>query len=123
MINLTRMWSCPIKSLSLKLSEKITLSDAFVDNLVSTHRVTLAHLSLRNLALSKESALKICKECTELETLKLGLSAKDTVSTCPSPKPKSRNDLMLYTELILERPSPCQTASHHYGRGRLAYPP
>ncbi|KAI0717881.1 hypothetical protein C8T65DRAFT_640254 [Cerioporus squamosus] len=77
-MNLTKMWSCPLKSLSLKLSDKVTLGDPFVKNLVESHHATLVHLSLRNCNLSKESTKLICKKCTELETLKLALSVKDT---------------------------------------------
>ncbi|RPD61711.1 hypothetical protein L226DRAFT_506817 [Lentinus tigrinus ALCF2SS1-7] len=76
-INLTKMWSSPLKSLSLKLSDKVTLGDPFVKNLVEAHHATLTHLSLRNCLLSKESTTLICKKCTELETLKLTLSVKD----------------------------------------------
>ncbi|TFK84998.1 hypothetical protein K466DRAFT_495592 [Polyporus arcularius HHB13444] len=78
LINLTKMWSCPLKSLSLKLSDKVALADPFVKNLVEAHHATLVHLSLRNCTLSKESTKLICKKCTELETLKLALSAKET---------------------------------------------
>ena len=79
MVNLTRTWSCPLKSVSLKMSDKITLGDGFVGNLVQSHGATLAHLSLRNCALSKESTTLICRKCVELETLKLSVPSKDMV--------------------------------------------
>ncbi|PIL29000.1 hypothetical protein GSI_09047 [Ganoderma sinense ZZ0214-1] len=77
MVNLTRTWSCPLRSLSFKISEKIVLGDAFVSNIVNSHRLTLIHLSVRNCSLSKESMSLLCRKCVELETLKLSLPGKD----------------------------------------------
>ncbi|TBU25413.1 hypothetical protein BD311DRAFT_669671 [Dichomitus squalens] len=76
-VNLTRTWSCPLKSISFKISDKITLGDGFIGNIVQSHGATLAHLSLRNCVLSKESTALICRRCVELETLKLSLPGKD----------------------------------------------
>ena len=78
-IDRTRTWSSPLKSLSLKVSDKIVLGDAFVTNIVNSHRLTLVHLSLRNCSLSRESMSLVCRRCAELETLKLGLPGKDMV--------------------------------------------
>lgn len=82
-VNMTRMWSCPIKSISLKLSDKIILQDAFVSNLVASYHASLTHLTLRNLALSAEGVTRICRDCTELESLKLSVPAKGMVSPLP----------------------------------------
>ncbi|KAI0752686.1 hypothetical protein C8Q80DRAFT_1095778 [Daedaleopsis nitida] len=76
-LNYTRMWSCPLKSLSLKLSEKITLGDHFVQSLVNGHKATLTHLALRNCTLSRESTMLVCRKCRELETLKLNVPVKE----------------------------------------------
>ncbi|KAH9927980.1 uncharacterized protein BXZ73DRAFT_48619 [Epithele typhae] len=77
MINMTRTWSCPLKSIAFKLPDKIVLADVVVNNLVSSHRATLTHLALRNLSLSREGAFEVFRECTELETIKLSLPNKD----------------------------------------------
>ncbi len=111
LINLTKIWSCPLKSLSLKLSDKVALADPFVKNLVDAHHATLVHLSLRNCTLSKESTKLICKKCTELETLKLALSAKETVRLLPAP---------LIDELLTAESS---TPSRTRSRTRSAFTP
>ncbi|KAI0643772.1 hypothetical protein C8Q79DRAFT_1002362 [Trametes meyenii] len=80
MLNLTRTWSCPLKSLSLRLSDRITLADPFITNLIDSHHATLNHLALLNVSLSKETVTKICRKCTELERFALSLPAKDSLS-------------------------------------------
>ncbi|KAI0827434.1 hypothetical protein BC628DRAFT_1535488 [Trametes gibbosa] len=78
MIDLTRTWSCPLKSLTLRLSDRITLSDFVVANLVDSHYATLTHLAILNCSLSKESVAKICRKCTGLERFALSIPAKDS---------------------------------------------
>ncbi|CDO72104.1 hypothetical protein BN946_scf184962.g47 [Trametes cinnabarina] len=77
MIDLTRTWSCPLKSLTLRLSDKLALGDAFVKNIVDSHYATLVHLALLNCALSKENVTTICRKCTELERIALSIPGKD----------------------------------------------
>ncbi|KAI0772780.1 hypothetical protein BD413DRAFT_473522 [Trametes elegans] len=76
-VDLTRTWSCPLKSLTLRLSDRVTLSDAFIANVVDVHHATLTHLALLNCSLSKDSVARICRACTELERFALSLPAKD----------------------------------------------
>ncbi|OJT04176.1 hypothetical protein TRAPUB_5128 [Trametes pubescens] len=78
MINLTRTWSCPLKSLTLRLSDRVSLGDAFVMNIIDSHHATLNHLAILNCTLSKESVEKICIQCTELERFALSIPAKDS---------------------------------------------
>ncbi|KAI0672343.1 hypothetical protein C8Q78DRAFT_1026491 [Trametes maxima] len=80
MLNLTRTWSCPLKSLSLRLSDRITLADSFITSLIDSHHATLNHLALLNVTLSKDAVAKICRKCTELERFALSLPAKDSLS-------------------------------------------
>ncbi|KAI0372450.1 hypothetical protein BV20DRAFT_1062018 [Pilatotrama ljubarskyi] len=78
MIDLTRTWSCPLKSLTLRLSDKIALADSFVTNLVDSHHATLSHLVILNCTLTDQSILKICQDCTELERIALSLTSKNS---------------------------------------------
>ncbi|KAI0356948.1 hypothetical protein OH77DRAFT_1495200 [Trametes cingulata] len=78
MINLTRTWSCPLKSLTLRLSDKIAVADSFITNLVDSHHATLRHLAILNCTLTTDSVAKICRKCTELERFALSFPAKDS---------------------------------------------
>ncbi|KAH9854614.1 hypothetical protein C2E23DRAFT_817214 [Lenzites betulinus] len=78
MINLTRAWSCPLKSLTLRLSDRITLSDSVIVNLVDSHHATLNHLAILNCTLTKESVARICGKCADLERFALSIPAKDS---------------------------------------------
>lgn len=81
MIDLTRTWSCPLKSLTLRLSDRVSLGDSFVANIIDSHHATLNHLAILNCTLSKESVERICIQCTELERFALSIPAKDSVSS------------------------------------------
>ncbi|KAI0767457.1 hypothetical protein C8Q74DRAFT_1280534 [Fomes fomentarius] len=77
MLMFMRSWACPLKSFSLKLSEKIALSESFIKDLVKTHRKTLVHLSLRNCGLAHDSTKLIFSKCNLLETAKLTVPTKE----------------------------------------------
>lgn len=80
MLMFMRSWACPLKSFSLKLSEKIALSEPFIKDLVKSHRKTLVHLSLRNCGLAHDSTKLIFGKCKLLETAKLTVPTKEIVS-------------------------------------------
>ncbi|KAI9056392.1 hypothetical protein FKP32DRAFT_1599115 [Trametes sanguinea] len=80
MIDLTRTWSCPLKSLTLRLSDKVELGDAFVRNVVDSHHATLVHLALLNCKVTRENVKRICRKCTELERVALSIPDKDSMS-------------------------------------------
>ena len=61
------------------MNDKVALGDAFVTNIVNSHKATLIHLSIRNCEVSKESTTMMCRKCTELETLKMTVPAKEMV--------------------------------------------
>ena len=80
MLELSQSWSCPLSSFSLKLSEKTTLSHAFIKDFIKTHRETLVHLSFRNCALTQDSTMLMFRKCKALETLRMGVPVKEIVS-------------------------------------------
>ncbi|KAI8989173.1 hypothetical protein BD414DRAFT_536472 [Trametes punicea] len=90
MLDLTRTWSCPLKSLTLRLSDRVTLGDAFVRNFVNSHHATLVHLALLNCGLSKDNVTKICRKCTELERLALSIPGRDSMAFAEAVAPAKR---------------------------------
>ena len=123
MVNLTRSWSSPLRSLSFKISEKIVLGDAFVSNIVNSHRLTLVHLSLRNCSLSKESMSLVCRRCVELETLKLSLPGKDMVrflDLSPLVLSPGMSDF-LFASVIRRLSQSGEAHTHHYRRRRSTW--
>ncbi|KAH9903462.1 hypothetical protein C8Q73DRAFT_799537 [Cubamyces lactineus] len=80
MIDLTRTWSCPLKSLTLRLSDRVALGDGFVRDVVDAHHATLTHLALLNCALTKANVARVFRECTELERVVLSIPDKDVLA-------------------------------------------
>ncbi|KAI0681732.1 hypothetical protein C8Q76DRAFT_637468 [Earliella scabrosa] len=77
MLELSQSWSCRLSSFSLKLSEKTTLSHAFIKEFIKAHRETLVHLSFRNCALTQDSTMLMFRKCKALETLRMGVPVKE----------------------------------------------
>jgi len=76
-IALTRSWSCPLRSITLKLSEKLVVADAFVREILDAHHATLTHVALLNCGISIEGVRAICSRCHDLERLALSLPVKE----------------------------------------------
>lgn len=80
-IALTRSWSCPLSSITLKLSDKLPVGDSFIQELLDAHEATLTHVALLNCALPLESVRSICTRCADLERIAISIPIKDIVST------------------------------------------
>ncbi|KAI0664068.1 hypothetical protein C8Q70DRAFT_905338 [Cubamyces menziesii] len=80
MIDLTRTWSCPLKSLTLRVTDRATSSDVFIRDVVDAHHATLTHLALLNCALTRENVTRILRKCTELERVVLSIPDKDVLA-------------------------------------------
>ncbi|KAI0922795.1 hypothetical protein AcW1_002643 [Taiwanofungus camphoratus] len=76
LVTLTRSWSCPLTSITLKLSEKLLVGDAFIKDVLDAHGATLMHLAFLNCALSLDSVRLICKRCKELERFAVSIPTK-----------------------------------------------
>ncbi|CCM01840.1 uncharacterized protein FIBRA_03910 [Fibroporia radiculosa] len=79
-IQLTRAWSCSLKSITLKLSDKVLIGDLFIKELLDTHGATLTHMALLNCALSLVSVRSICTRCVDLERFAINIPVKDLYS-------------------------------------------
>ncbi|TFK52940.1 hypothetical protein OE88DRAFT_1711773 [Heliocybe sulcata] len=73
----TAEWSCPLSSVTLKLSERTLVSDNFVKTLLDAHESTLRNLFFVRCRLSLESLRTICERCGELEKLGVGVPVKE----------------------------------------------
>ncbi|OBZ76497.1 hypothetical protein A0H81_03167 [Grifola frondosa] len=76
-IALTRSWSCSLKSLTLRLSDKLLLGDAFIKDVLDVHHATLTHLALLNCGLSLEGIRLICSRCTSLQRFAVSVPTKE----------------------------------------------
>ncbi|KAA1474532.1 hypothetical protein DENSPDRAFT_804260 [Dentipellis sp. KUC8613] len=72
-----RTWDTPLHSLSLQLSARLLLGDAFVQELVDDHGVSLRQLSLYNCSLSTGSIEAIAEGCPQLEKLVVPVPVRD----------------------------------------------
>ncbi|TFY63856.1 hypothetical protein EVJ58_g2997 [Rhodofomes roseus] len=79
-IQKTRMWSAPLRSITLRLTEKLVIADGFIDELLNAHDATLTHIALLNCSLSLESVRKICRRCAELERFAVSIPIRDIYS-------------------------------------------
>ena len=77
LIQQTRIWGTSLRSITLKVTEKLVVSDGFINGLVRAHKGTLTHLALLNCTLPLESVQHICTRCTKLERFAVGIPAKD----------------------------------------------
>ncbi|OCH94622.1 hypothetical protein OBBRIDRAFT_810399 [Obba rivulosa] len=76
-IALTHSWSCPLRSITLKLSEKLVVADSFVRDLLDAHEATLTHLALINCGISVEGVRSICSRCKDLKRLVVSIPVKE----------------------------------------------
>ncbi|KAH9947752.1 hypothetical protein B0H21DRAFT_691376 [Amylocystis lapponica] len=76
-IALTRSWSCPLRSITLRLSDKLLIGDVFIKDLLDAHATTLTHIALLNCALSLEGVRMMSKRCAELERFAISIPTKD----------------------------------------------
>ncbi|EMD36881.1 hypothetical protein CERSUDRAFT_95154 [Gelatoporia subvermispora B] len=76
-IFLTRQWSCPLRSITLKLSEKLVVADTFIRDILDAHEATLTHVALLNCGISVEGVRLICARCNDLERLAVGIPVKE----------------------------------------------
>jgi len=80
MITLIRSWSSPLTSITLKLSDKITVDNSFIQELLDAHDASLTHIAMFNCGLTLESVRSICTRCTDLERIAVGIPVKDIYS-------------------------------------------
>lgn len=80
MIALTKSWHCLLSSITLRLSDKIAISHAFVEELIVAHSSTLEHIALINVDVSWQSVRTIAKKCGRLERFAIHIPNKDVVS-------------------------------------------
>jgi len=80
LIQQTRIWSCALRSITLKLTDKLLVEDGFIDELLNTHETTLTHIALLNCSLSLDSVRKICRRCSELERFAVSIPVRDIYS-------------------------------------------
>lgn len=78
-IRQTRIWSAPLRSITLRLTDKLVIADGFIDELLNAHDATLTHIALLNCSLSLESVRKICRRCAELERFAVCIPVRDIV--------------------------------------------
>ncbi|GBE89803.1 hypothetical protein SCP_1701280 [Sparassis crispa] len=76
-ITLTRTWSCPLTSITLKLSDKLVVGDSFIKDLLNAHEATLTHVAFLNCQLSLDAVRMICARCSEMERFAVGIPAKE----------------------------------------------
>ncbi|KZT08130.1 uncharacterized protein LAESUDRAFT_724132 [Laetiporus sulphureus 93-53] len=65
----TRLWSAPLTSFTLKLSDRLLVSETFIKDMLDAHASTLAHFALINAVISNEGLSAICSRCADLERL------------------------------------------------------
>ncbi|KZT63479.1 hypothetical protein DAEQUDRAFT_747827 [Daedalea quercina L-15889] len=73
LIQQTRMWSSPLRSITLKLTDKLLIADSFIHQLLDSH-------TLLNCSLSLDSIRNICRRCPELERFAVSIPVKDIYS-------------------------------------------
>ncbi|EKM57109.1 uncharacterized protein PHACADRAFT_92045 [Phanerochaete carnosa HHB-10118-sp] len=79
MIALTKAWGCPLASITLRLSDKVSLSHSFVVELLNAHGTTLEHVALINVEPAWESVRAIAMKAKRLDRLKMHIPIKDVV--------------------------------------------
>lgn len=78
-IELTRIWSCSLRSVTLRLSDKLLVGDEFIKALLDAHAPTLTHLTLLNCALGLASVRRISERCKQLERFAISFPGKEVV--------------------------------------------
>ncbi|KZT26178.1 hypothetical protein NEOLEDRAFT_1113568 [Neolentinus lepideus HHB14362 ss-1] len=73
----TADWSCPLSSVTLKLSERVLVADNFIKTLLDAHDSTLRNLFFVHCRLSIDSLKNICQRCRELEKLGIGVPVRE----------------------------------------------
>jgi hypothetical protein len=72
--------TCPLTSLTFKLSERMVVGDIFMTQIVNDHAETLTRLNAVNVSLTDESLEHVCMRCSNLEQLAVVIPMKDLVS-------------------------------------------
>ncbi|EPQ51742.1 hypothetical protein GLOTRDRAFT_140750 [Gloeophyllum trabeum ATCC 11539] len=73
----TAEWSCPLASVTLRLSERLAVADGFVQALLDAHAGTLRSLFFVGCRLGPDALRRVCERCEELERLGVGVPGKD----------------------------------------------
>ncbi|KAJ3518495.1 hypothetical protein NM688_g9431 [Phlebia brevispora] len=76
-ITATRSWSCPLQSITLRLSDRWPIHRSFIQDLVNAHGTTLKHIAMLDSELEMDSIRLITSRCTVLEGLAIYVPKKD----------------------------------------------
>ncbi|KAH7919397.1 hypothetical protein BV22DRAFT_1040932 [Leucogyrophana mollusca] len=77
-LSVIRPFSPPLKSFSLRLSDRqLTLWDPVLQDLLTSFASSLTHLALMECSIDIEAIRRICVRCTELVRLEVAFPAKD----------------------------------------------
>ena len=78
-ISSTRSWSCPLESITLRLSEKFTIPHPFIHEVINAHGASLRQLAMLDCDLGIDSIWLIASRCTSLERLAVYVPKKNVV--------------------------------------------
>ena len=81
MLSKTKTWSCPLSSIILRLSDKITIPSSLVKELLDGHASTLKSISLISCEFNMLSLRSIAQRCTQLEKFAVTVPTRDIVSS------------------------------------------
>lgn len=71
----------PLRSLSLRMAQRLVVSDPFIDSLARAYAPTLNRLALYNCTAANSAFGSVAKNCRQLERLEVPVPIKDVVST------------------------------------------
>ncbi|THH05782.1 hypothetical protein EW145_g4540 [Phellinidium pouzarii] len=77
----TKSTHAPLSSLTLRLSEKLIITSAMIDEILDAHADTLTALRFIKCVIDIASVKQICQRCKNLEKLATHVPVKDLVST------------------------------------------
>lgn len=75
----SRSWACPLSSIILRLSDKVTLSRSLLKDLLDGHSHTLKGLYLINCDLEPDGVKSVASRCKRLERLAIKITGNNTV--------------------------------------------
>ncbi|KAI0089386.1 hypothetical protein BDY19DRAFT_942170 [Irpex rosettiformis] len=77
MLAKTRAWSCPLSSIMLKISDKITIPSSLVNELLDGHAGTLTSITLISCEFDMVSLRSVALRCTDLEKFAVRVPTRD----------------------------------------------